>query len=205
MSDYIPRNDSELALWLSGLSKGLATHGATVNLTDAEIKAEQKRCADLAAAIANDDQKRREWLAATEATRTLKEKELPALRAVVARIKVATGYTPAIGQALGVISSPPAAVAPENIKPVLRAQHQGGQVEIRFTRGKLDGINLYVRKRGESEWRPLGRVTRSPYVDPTPVDAKSGSEIREYRAYGVRRDQEIGQPSDIVVVASGDK
>lgn len=205
MSDFIPRNDGDLAIWLGGLGKGLTTHGSSVGMADADIKAEQKRCADLVAAIQNDEQKRREWLAAAEATKSLKRKELPALRAAIARIKVATGYTPAIGQALGVIAAAPQGLVPEAVKPALRGQVHGGRVEIRFTRGKLDGINVYMRRKGESEWRPLGRASRSPFVDTTAVTSTTGSEVREYRALGVLRDEEIGQPSDIIVVASGEK
>lgn len=205
MADYLPRGDAELTAWLTSLSKSLGTLGAGLGLSDAEVKADQKICSDLVTAIQTDEQKHRDWLAATEATRTLKQKELPSLRGSIARIKTSAGYTPAIGQSLGILGSGPQTLVKEEVKPALRAVRQAGKVELRFTRGQLDGINVYTRKKGELPWLPLGRASRSPFVDATPVTSATGSEVREYRAYGVYRDEEVGQPSDIIVVASREK
>lgn len=205
MGDYFPRNDSELLAWLSSLSKGLTTYGATLGFSDAEVKADQKICSDLVSLIQTDEQKRRDWLAAAEATKTFKQKELPALRTTIARLKTAPGYSQGIGQILGVIGSASQAIVKAEVKPALRASSQGGKIELRFTRGRLSGINVYMRKKGESTWQSLGRAARSPFVDATPVTSATGSEVREYRAYGVLRDEEVGAPSDIVVVATGGK
>ena len=205
MGDYFPRNDSELLAWLSSLSKGLATYGATLGFSDAEVKADQKICSDLVSLIQTDEQKRRDWLAAAEATKTFKQKELPTLRTTIARLKTAPGYSQGIGQILGVIGSASQAIVKEEVKPALRASSQGGKIELRFTRGRLSGINVYMRKKGESTWQSLGRAARSPFVDATPVTSATGSEVREYRAYGVLGDEEVGAPSDIVVVATGGK
>ena len=205
MADYLPRADAELIAWLTSLGKNLGTLGAGLGLSDAEVKADQKLCSDLITAIQTDEQKHRDWLAATEATRLLKLKEVPSLRSSIARIKTSPGYTPAIGQSLGILGTAPQTLIKEQVKPTLRASRQPGKVELRFTRGKLDGVNLYSRKKGELPWQLLGRASRSPFVDATPVTSTTGSEVREYRAYGVYRDEEVGQPSDILVVASPEK
>ncbi len=148
MGDYFPRNDSELLAWLSSLSKGLTTYGATLGFSDAEVKADQKICSDLVSLIQTDEQKRRDWLAAAEATKTFKQKELPTLRTTIARLKTAPGYSQGIGQILGVIGSASQAIVKEEVKPALRASSQGGKIELRFTRGRLSGINVYMRKKG---------------------------------------------------------
>lgn len=203
MPGPIPRNDSELAIWLANYSKQLAIVGPTVGLADADIAAEQKRCAAVIAAIQNDDQKRKEWRAAAEATQQLKQKELPAMRATIARMKAHGGWTSALAQGLGVVGTPPSSGPLETYKPSIRAQTQAGRVEIKFTRKPVDGVNVYARKRGETAWRLLGRFTQSPCVDPTSA-AAGVAEVREYRVIGVVKDREVGQASDIVVVTMGE-
>lgn len=203
MPGPIPRNDSELAIWLANYSKQLATVGPSVGLSDTEIAAEQKRCGTMIAAIQNDDQKRREWRAAAEATQQTKQKELPAMRATLARMKAHTGWTTALAQSLGAVAPTSSSGPLEAYKPSIRAQTQAGRIEIKFTRKPVDGVNVYTRKRGEAQWRLLGRFTQSPCVDPTP--APTGvPEVREYRVIGVVKDREVGQASDIVVVTMGE-
>ena len=202
MPGLIPRNDSELAIWLANYSKQLGSIGPTVGLSDADITAEQKRCAAVITAIQNDDQKRKEWRAATEATQQIKQKELPAMRATLARMKAHTGWTPALAQSLGAVAVSHSSGPLETYKPSIRAQTQAGRVEIKFTRKPMDGVNVYTRKRGEASWSLLGRFTQSPCVDPTSAPA-GVSEVREYRVIGVVKDREVGQASDIVVVTMG--
>lgn len=203
MPSLLPRNDSELAIWLTNYSKQLAVIGASVGLADADVAAEQKRCAAVVTAIQTDDQRQKEWRAAAAATQQLKRKELPAMRATLARMKAHAGWTPALAQSLGAVSITTTSGPHEAYKPVIRAQTQAGRVEIKFTRRPVDGVNVYSRKRGEAAWRLLGRFLHSPCVDPVP--APTGvPEVREYRVIGVVKDREIGQPSDVVVVTMGE-
>lgn len=203
MPSLLPRNDSELAIWLTNYSKQLAVVGPTVGLADADVTAEQKRCAAMIVAIQTDDQKRKDWRAAAEATRRLKQQELPAMRATMARMRTHTSWTPALAQSLGAVATTASSGPLEAYKPMIRAQTQAGRVEIKFTRRWVDGVNVYTRKRGEGAWRLLGRFTQSPCVDPTPAPA-AAPEAREYRVIGVVKDREIGQVSDIVVVTMGE-
>jgi hypothetical protein len=80
----------------------------------------------------------------------------------------------------------------------------GDHVEIAFkNKGPTQGINLYYRLRGESSWTYLARDTNSPYNDHTPLKVANTPETREYQAFGVLNDQQIGLPSDIVSVTFG--
>jgi hypothetical protein len=45
--------------------------------------------------------------------------------------------------------------------------------------------------------------THSPYDDHTPLAVPGVAEVREYQAFGVLHDQQIGQASDIVSVTFG--
>ena len=85
-------------------------------------------------------------------------------------------------------------------KPTLRANVSAGRVHLKFTRRPFEGLNVYMRRQGEGSWRFVGRATKSPFVDAAPPLTAGSAEIREYQALGVRSDQELGQPSDIVVV-----
>jgi hypothetical protein len=49
-------------------------------------------------------------------------------------------------------------------------------------------------------WKFISRDTNSPYADYTALAVAGQSEVREYQAFGVLNDQQIGQPSDIVSV-----
>ena len=78
-----------------------------------------------------------------------------------------------------------------------------GHVRLKFTKGSSDGVNLYTRLRGQSAWTFLARDTNSPYDDHRPLTAPGVPETREYQAYGVLKDDQIGQPSTIVSVTFG--
>lgn len=65
------------------------------------------------------------------------------------------------------------------------------------------GINLDSRIKGQSAWKFVARDTISPYDDHTPLAVPGTAEVREYQAFGVLSDEQIGQPSDIVSVTFG--
>jgi hypothetical protein len=52
-------------------------------------------------------------------------------------------------------------------------------------------------------WKFLSRDTNSPYNDHTPLTTPGVPEVREYQAYGVLNDVQIGLASDIVSVTFG--
>jgi hypothetical protein len=54
--------------------------------------------------------------------------------------------------------------------------------------------------KGQAEWKFVARDTNSPYDDHTPLAVPGAAEVREYQAFGVLNDEQIGVASDIVVV-----
>ncbi len=203
MIGIVPRSDAQLTLWLTNYSARLATYGKGLSLTDAEIKAQQKLADEIIDAIKGNDQKHKDWRSTVQATKTTKQTNLPKVRTLIARMKVAPGWSPAIGQAMGVMSSSAQSMTPAILaaaRPTLRAEVSAGRVHLKFTRRPFEGLNVYMRRQGDGTWRFVGRATKSPFVDAAPPMTAGSAEIREYHAVGVRRDQELGQPSDIVVV-----
>lgn len=75
-----------------------------------------------------------------------------------------------------------------------------GKVQVGFTSGPIDGVNIYSRLKGAPSWKLLARCTKSPYEDGRPLANAGVSEDREYFAYGVIEHKESGQPSNVVSV-----
>ena len=114
----------------------------------------------------------------------------------------------AMAQTLGVGSQSSAEdtspAAMDALKPRVRLVKQADRIEIRFVRGKLDGVNIYSRKKGESAWRFLDRVRHSPALDSTPAGTPGQPEVREYRVLAVYKNREVGLPSDILTATVGE-
>lgn len=198
---YFPRNDAQLVVWLGNFQTVFPGQAKALGLSDAEVKGVLDIAVALMAAVNADEQKYAEWQAATVHTAELKEKALPEITRIIDRLRTAPGYSEEMATALQAV--PPSRGEPVNrasAKPVLRGIFEGGKVRIHWTRGKFDGVNVYARRPGESEWRFLARDTRPPYDDP---HAAAGGEVREYRAFYVLNDEEVGQPSDSVTVIVG--
>ncbi len=204
MNEFIPRSDAQLVLWLSNYAERLSSMGKSLGLSDAEIKTQQQHCDAIVESIRSSSQRYKDWRGAVKAIRMSKQGSLPAIRGCIARIKVSPEWTPATGQAMGVIGRPSAPLTPavlDEAKPVLHARLSAGLVQLRFTRRPFEGLNIYTRKKGEGSWRFLNRATASPFIDTNPLATDSHAEVREYQAFGVRKDKEVGRASDVVVIS----
>jgi hypothetical protein len=139
------------------------------------------------------------WLAASQAKQTQANTSLTGLRAEIAKWKLADGMTDAIAAELQIVGggSP---FNPETYKAQINAQVFSGYVRIKFTKLGADGIILNSRIKGTMGWKFVSRDTNSPYDDHTPLAVAGQSEVREYQAFGLLNDEQIGQPSDIVTV-----
>ncbi len=59
-TDYIPRTESQLAIWFLNLGKKIGTHGPTLGLTADEIKLAETRCNETSAKITEIEQRKAE-------------------------------------------------------------------------------------------------------------------------------------------------
>jgi hypothetical protein len=89
------------------------------------------------------------------------------------------------------------------MQPSLTAEANHGFVRVRFKKTGFDGVNVYTRRKGETEWRFLARDTNSPYDDYSELAKEGAAEVPEYRVIGVCKDEQIGLPSDAVTVTFG--
>ena len=200
MADYIPPTDDALVIWLTNLkTKITGNSAAPLNLSAARLTQITAWCQFLIDAINNTTQKKNEWLAAAAAKQTQANTCLAGLRAEIGQWKADPAITDAIIADLQIVGGG-AAFDAEGYHASITAQAFSGYVRIKFKKLGADGINLYSRIKGAAAWKFVSRDTNSPYDDHTPLTTPGVAEVREYQAFGVVNDEQIGQPSDIVSV-----
>ena len=202
MPDFIPGKDDALLLWLKKLKTKITGYATPLGITPARLTQTTAWCDALIAAIEAAASKKAEWLAASAAKETQADVSLTGLRTEIKQWKANPALTNAIATDLQIVGGA-AAFDAEGFKAEITAEVFAGFVRLKFKKGQTDGVNLYWRKKGETVWRFLARDTNSPYDDHTPLAASGVPEAREYQAFGVLADEQIGQPSDIVGVTFG--
>ena len=227
MADYIPTREADLMVWFADHAAGVATHGATVGLSAAEIT----QAADDAATAAHAgngrslyESKKQEFsaykelllysdlntpLPGTPAAPAVGTLPLGALAAGVARarqragqIKASPAYTTAIGEDCRIV--PPAGGEGEGTpKPMLKATVETSfTVRLTFTMRGHDQLEIQSQRAAETVWTVIGFDTNSPYVDARAPLVAGQPETRRYRARYIDDDQPVGLWSDIVEVTA---
>jgi len=200
--DYIPTTDAELIPWLTNYKLKLQEITAQLMLPmqpDDNLLYEIDMYIQ---SIHNAITKKEEWSKAVADKNDQGAKILAKVRARTNLIKASSGYTDGIGQELGVIGTTKR-VDVVNYKPSIKVELIAGVIRISFKKNNTDGINLYRRRKGELQWQFVARDTVSPYEDRIQLQNPGQPEHWEYRAIAVLKDQEIGQPSDVVEVVVG--
>jgi hypothetical protein len=197
---YFPGDLQGRAAWFQNFSDNFATVGASLGFTPAEISDVQDdntAIQDLAAGRTELDA----FVdAVTQYRSTVLENDIdgttlafPAAPSItpselrptglfqrlielVDRIRAAPAYTPEIGALLGVIPSAsggPSAPETDSMKPVLKSKAKPANVvEIAYTKGKTDGIDVEIKIDNAADWSAAGRFTASPAV--LNIDAGTG-------------------------------
>ena len=202
MADFMPKQDDQLVTWLVNFQAKIATHGPVLGLTAAQVTALQDRSARVVSAIQAVASAQSALQAAVRTKETSKTTELPMLRGELNQLKANPSITDAQLADLNIVGTS-SAFDPDNFRPDIIAEVVSGQVRIKFKKLGADGINLYSRLSGQTAWTFLARDTNSPYDDHRPLAAPGVPETREYQAFGVLKDDQIGQPSAIVSVTFG--
>ena len=125
-------------------------------------------------------------------------------RAVRQRIMKSAGYTPAIGELLGLElphSAAPAIVLGSGTTLVMHgAALVTGGAQIKCTKGDAEAIDIYCQRDGDANPVFLKRVMHFPYVDNRPLLVTGKPEKRSYYGIAVRHDEQYGDPSAIIIV-----
>lgn len=119
-------------------------------------------------------------------------------RNLVKQIKSNPNYTLAIGKDLGITGVKPSA---ELTAPVLKLTMKGGKPTITCKRGNSHGIRIYSKRTGEADFTFLDVSTRGPFVDERSNLQANVVETRQYYAYYILKDVQVGAHSNIVSIS----
>lgn len=226
MPDYVKTNEGDLVIQLNDHAAGVATHGATVGLSAAEITQAAADAATATHAVNGQSlyqSKSQEWteykalllygpintpLPGTPVPPVVGVLGLGALAAIVARfrqraerIKAHPNYTPAIGEDCRIVA--PAPGPPGIPKPELVGVAETAfAVRLTFAMLGHDQIEIYRKRGSETEWTLITVDTNSPYVDGSPPLVPNTPEVRQYRARYKDNDLPVGDWSDVVSVTA---
>ena len=73
-------------------------------------------------------------------------------------------------------------------------------MEIDFNLANSEGVNIYSRRDGDTDFKLLARDTSPTCVDNCPLLVANKPELREYKAVFVVGDVEVSQFSDEITV-----
>ena len=125
---------------------------------------------------------------------------------LVDRIRVAPTYTPEIGAQLGIIPSASTSGGGtsgiDDLKPALKAATMPGNVvEVKFTRGQTDGIDVEIKIDNAEAWTGGGRFFKSPAVLNIPNGTGLPHSV-QIRARYLEGNDPVGQNSDTVTIVT---
>jgi hypothetical protein len=220
-SYYLPSDDAGRLAWMNNFSAKLPSYSAALGLTASDVTSVTNDDAFFAYCLNVQQQVAayaQQWTTYKNAARDGTDPALglapvaPVLgvaptavapgiitrvKAIVARIKVAPGYTDAIGQALQIIGADQT-VDVNSLKPVLTAELDAGQVIVGWTKQGMDGIEIQVDRGTGFVFLAIDTVV--PYTDTQPMPAAGQSALWKYKAIYIQADQRVGQWSDVVSI-----
>ena len=126
------------------------------------------------------------------------------LQRTVAQVRSATNYTTEIGALLGILPPPPPGPSPESeMKPNLSAVSMPGNVvEVKFVRGKTDGISVETKIDNAETWSSAGKFIKSPASLVIPENPSGLPRSVQIRARYVEGNSPVGQYSPAVTTAT---
>jgi hypothetical protein len=199
-SDYIPPADADLVIWHDRFKTAATNIGATLGILAADLTEITNDNTNLRAKVTASATATAAAQQAARDKQTTRKTVEDNIRRLARRLKVHKNYTAALGEQLGIEGAEDTTDL-TTAKPKLTAVvGLHGKVELQFTKGKADGVNLYSQRDNENALVFLARDTYSPYVDNRPLLSAGKPEVRQYKAVYISNDAEVGQPSDVVVV-----
>lgn len=201
-SDYVPRTDGGQLAWCPNLKAKIASYATQLGVTTEDQTIITTGCDAIRDVILDAQTKR---LAATMA-RTIKDEkraaEIAKMRVVIARLKTSANYTKAIGEDMGVVGST-VPFDPNTYTPHLRAMPIIGGTRLTWVRGRAQLVKVFRRLKGQTEWEQIYAGVDPYFDDRTPLANPNVAEVREYKACGCLKGQDIGMESDIVTQVFG--
>lgn len=117
---------------------------------------------------------------------------------LVDRIRVVPDYTQEDGELLGIVPSKPANIIPNELQPnpSLTAL-PGNVIEVAFTRGKTEGIDVEMEVDNSGSWEHVGKFFKSPGEIVVPQNTQATARSVKVRARYLLDNKPVGQYSEI--------
>ena len=202
MADFLPKKDAKLVSWLVNFKAKITNLAATFNLSAEKVAQLLAGCDAVITQIQEVEQAKAALTAKTAQKEAVKKTNLGTLRTELNTLKVHPAMSAAVAADLQIVATPES-FDEEAYQPEITVDVFSGYVRIKFMKRGVDGVKIYVRLKGQTGWRLLSFDTNSTYDDYTPLATPGVAEVREYQAFGVLADVQIGQPSAIVSVTFG--
>ena len=198
--DFIPTGDNEYSAWYATFSAGVTARQGTFGLTAPEVTQVTNDNTDIHTKLTNLNNANIAAAQAVADKRNSRTGTEARARALIRRLKAHPSYTPAIGQQLGVVG-PEDTTDLNTAKPTLTGTAlPHAACELKFSKSKADGVNIYGKRDGDADFVFLARDTSSPYVDNRPSLVAGKAENRQFKAIYVQGDGEVGHASDILTL-----
>jgi hypothetical protein len=189
--DYIPKDKFQLGVWLVGFLEAVKADPNHYGINKEQIKVLEDFVALSLADLKNEksliDQKR------TQVAKTGKDRKavIDISREIAQIIKASPNYDNQVGEEFDIIGED-IGFDSKTFKPVIVLRRVSNGVEISFNKSQTDGVNIYRRVSGDSDFIFLAHDTYSPYIDTKQMDTHA---TYEYMAWAVIKDKEIGKAS----------
>ncbi|MEQ1606794.1 MAG: hypothetical protein ABL999_18170 [Pyrinomonadaceae bacterium] len=124
-------------------------------------------------------------------------------RNLIRRIKSAPGYTPIIGEDLGLVIDDAAPLDPENLTASLSLKAlSDSRVEITFSKQGLSGMRVEFKRKNDANWGLAGIFIVSPGFHVEPSIPEDEPESRQYRGYLLDKNEPVGNVSPIYTIVT---
>ncbi|MBK5286164.1 MAG: hypothetical protein JJE25_12255 [Bacteroidia bacterium] len=199
--DYIPNRDGDLDNWednfktnIDAIATALGIPAPDVTALKAKITGHQgKYDASVTAQAAAKS--------AVNTAHTARKDTITDIRKMANRLKAAPLYTNAQGITLKIIGED-STFDPATAKPKVKLSLQGGNVIIEFNNpAEVDGVKIFSKRAGETEFSFLTIDTSSPYEDNRDNLTPGTAEERKYYVFFFDDDRVIGLQSDEVSIS----
>ena len=198
--DFLPKRDSDLNAYETTFAAKYPAIASQLGIAAENASATIGLITEHQTAYSTMNEKKAESKSAVQINSVAKVKAVTEIRRVAQLVKSSLGYTEAIGRELGIIGTPEPTADLENIKPTLNYKIVGGNIVIAFDKQKMDGVKIYSKRSADANFEYLATDTSSPYEDNSPKINPALPEERQYYAYYILDDEQVGQQSDIIRV-----
>lgn len=222
-NSFLPAGDAERVVWMNNFNTVLPQFATALGLNSDDLQTVSDDAAYFAWMIQYQNDLRQHQQATTQYKNRLRNDstqsnlgpmpvfipptppvEVPGgifnrVNTLVYRIKHASGYTPAIGQALNIIQ-PVTVFNPNDMAPELSVRLDGGHPFLKWKKGVFDATAVYVDRDDGNGFVFLRHTVKTSYLDTEALPANTYSVSWSYKIRGMMGDDEVGLFSQVIAI-----